>query len=265
MIHRFLIYDRKFNCRVDRRYPLNQFTSYNQQQLQLHQQQQHSQISNLSVNKKAPNLSVADENSEISLNISGEDDKFWNIVTIESDESEAEAEDNGLSVEFRRFGLSEGPVVKDKEVVEHSQQLILGMTHSLKNMFTKLAPNIPKPHSDSGTVNIEGHSFSMKTSKYRLIYFESFTGWKLVLLTDCPPPSQQLQQQNLITLPSGIGVNSETALKAFYTQVLQKFVLTYPLGKIYATGEGPVDEDMLKRAGFLVKMDEFVHWIDKLF
>ena len=285
MIHRFLIYDRKFNCRIDRRYPLSQFSYYNNQQLQ-HQQSKQRSKNNLLENKKVPNLNLVDENSDISLNSCAESGfsgvKLWNVVTIDSSD-ESEIEENNLNEEMKGLRLSGGANSVNfntssvnvnpngREIVEHSQQLILGMTHSLKNMLTKLAPKVPKPATpnEPSHISIEGHSFSMKTSKYRLFYFESFTGWKLVMLTDCSSTQNHHQQHHphnqQITLSNGISVSPDTALKVFYTQILQKYVLTYPLGQIYATGEGPVDNDFLKRPGFLIKLDEFVHGIDKLF
>lgn len=254
MIHRFLIYDRKFNCRLDRRYPLNQFTAFNRESLNLPS----------ITGSKVPILTVS--GSQETTTIHPVQDN-WNTLVIKSesdDESDACEFPNSLSSQMSRMEINENhPSYQPKgEIVEHSQQLILGMTHSLKNMFLKLSPSV-NAVSTAANSGIEGYSFSVKTSKYRLFYFESFTGWKLVMITDCGG--------NTVTIPSLGQVTPESALKLFYTNILLKFLLTYPLGTILTERKSSqrekvrVENDLLHRAGFLIKMDEFIHSIDSIF
>lgn len=264
MIHRFLIYDRKFNCRLDRRYPLNQFSTFNSNSL-------FRPIANKALTIKLEETEPSDvkENSV----------SPWNTLVIktsviEDSDSDVDGNENEISgsqgslvSQLSRLELEQ---TKGEEIVEHTQQLILGMTHSLKNMFLKLSPT---PNDINNTQNlqtqtnstIEGYSFSLKTSKYRLYYFESFTGWKLVMITDCN------QSNNSMTSPIFGQISPETALKIFYTQILLKFLLTYPLGTVYTSEKSTqnekvvVENDFLHRPGFLSKMDEFVLIVDRIF
>lgn len=259
MIHRFLIYDRKFNCRLDRRYPLNQFSSFNRAHI-----------------NKQPILIKVNDSQEITNN----DENIpppqpaaqdtWNTLVIKSD-SEEDDEDDGSDREsdfpvsqLGRMDLNNAG--RGGEIVEHSQQLILGMTHSLKNMFLKLSPSVVNNDTKTSIINIEGYSFSLKTSKYRLFYFESFTGWKLVMITDCSGPSN-----STLNIPHLGPVTPESALKVFYTNILLKVLLTYPLGTILTDQKSSqnerirVENDFLHRAGFLVKMDEFIQSVDTIF
>lgn len=261
MIHRFLIFDRKFNCRLDRRYPLNQFIAFNE-----------------SINKPPPsstaaaiavvNNQVNDTENKGDLNNSKD---TWNTLVIKSDLESCEVSSNSLTSQFENLGISTPQQSQpQKEIVEHSQQLILGLTHSLKNMLMKLSPSIEnQPNLRSSTfMEPDGYSFSFKTSKYRLYYFESITGWKLVMLTDCTQPSSNSSNNNSNN-PNNL--TPETVLKSFYTQILLKFLLTYPLGTIYTQEKSTetrkvfVENDFLHRAGFLSKMDEFIQSIDRIF
>ena len=263
MIHRFLIFDRKFNCRLDRRYPLNQFATFNE-----------------ILNKPIPVLKVTESGGGggggVPVVMDSNKNKpatgcTWNTLIIKEDNNEEEESEGFISnsgsdsliPQFNRLELAESSLPRG-EIVEYSQQLILGLTHSLKNMLTKLSPSViivnnPPSYHQNGP---EGHLFSFKTSKYRLYYFESFTGWKLVMLTDC----NQTPNPNLST-----STNPETVLKTFYTQILLKYLLTYPLGTIYTTEKSSesnkilVKDDFLHRSGFLSKMDEFVQNIDRIF
>ena len=152
-------------------------------------------------------------------------------------------------------GLNNSPVF------EHSQQLILGLTHSLKNMLQKLSPLSSQQQQQLQQAGPEGYSFSFKTSKYRLFYFESFTGWKLIMITDC----------NTTNNNSSNTITPDSVLKSFYTQILLKYLSTYPLGTIYTSEKSTesrkviVKDDFLHRSGFLSKMDEFIHNIDRYF
>lgn len=263
MIHRFLIYDRKFNCRLDRRYPLTQFSIFNANSLA----KPSNKVPTLKVEQEEPSIDKVGSNSP------------WNTLVIKTDieDSDSDTTEGEEEGEFRISG-SQGSLVSQLsrleleqekgEIVEHSQQLILGMTHSLKNMFSKLAP-IPTTTSinsnPQANPNVEGYSFSLKTSKYRLYYFESFTGWKLVMITDCN------QSNNSITTPNFGQISPETALKLFFTQILLKFLLTYPLGTVYTEEKSTqsqkvvVENDFLHRPGFLSKMDEFIQSVDRIF
>lgn len=264
MIHRFLIYDRKFNCRLDRRYPLNQYSTFNLNSL-------------TKPIKKVPIIKLEQEESKIKVNTNSP----WNTLMIkseleDSDSDSTEEGEVGISVSSKgslvsqlsrlelELELEPGKGKGKGEIVEHSQQLILGLTYSLKNMFLKLSPT-PLINTQNTFTPVEGYSFSLKTSKYRLYYFESFTGWKLVMITDCNQPNNSINS-------SIYGqILPETALKIFYTQVLLNFLLTYPLGTVYTLEKSTqsekvvVENDFLHRPGFLSKMDEFIQISDRIF
>ena len=266
MIHRFLIYDRKFNCRLDRRYPLNQFSTFNA-----------NSLTKPPINK-APIIKLEQEESIVKVNTNSP----WNTLIIKSELEDSDSDSDstegevGISVsskgslasQLSRLELeleSEKGKGKGKgEIVEHSQQLILGLTYSLENMFLKLSPT-PLINTQNTFTTVEGYSFSLKTSKYRLYYFESFTGWKLVMITDCNQPNNSINS-------SIYGqILPETALKIFYTQLLLKFLLTYPLGTVYTSEKSTqskkviIENDFLHRPGFLSKMDEFIQIVDRIF
>lgn len=86
------------------------------------------------------------------------------------------------------------------------------------------------------------------------------------MITDC---LQSTPQTSATT--STQQVTPESALKLFYSQVLLKFLVAYPLGTIYTTQKSTenqrtfVENDFLHRAGFLSKMDEFVQSIDRIY
>lgn len=253
MIHRFLIYDKKFNCRLDRRYPLKQFNSFNRDFL------------NFDNETKVPNLVLEQPNNETVCNSS--DDNWDTLIINSGSEDEEDYDSKNINCELERLNIK-------SEIIEHSQQLILGMTHSLKSMFLKLSPNTTTAaatainSSDDNNSLAEGYSFSLKTSKYRLFYFESFTGWKLVMVTDCNQTSQGSSNNahNSVTI-SGLGlITPDTSLKIFYTNILLKYLVTYPLGTILKTCQNSkVENDFLHRPGFLSKMDEFIQNVDSIF
>lgn len=250
MIHRFLIFDRKFNCRIDRRYPLNQF----------------AELNSINTFKPTPKIKISEVVTEIASDSCNEEIKSssWNTLIVKTASSDSLI--NHLS-NLELEDHSQVSLVNNSNniALEHSQQLILGMTHSLKNMFEKLSPlSVKQSTKEINSINgPEGYSFSFKTSKYRLFYFESFTGWKLVMLTDCNPPINTTGSSNTITFDS--------VLKTFYSQILMKFLVSYPLGTIYTVEKSTetfkvvVKDDFLHRSGFLSKMDEFINSIDRYF
>lgn len=117
-------------------------------------------------------------------------------------------------------------------------QLIMGMTFSLKNMMLRLAPET-KSGTESGSVSAGSSRrssqvsspvvassgqvmrrdicFSYLTSKYRLSYFESLSGWKLVLLSE----------------PVTLGTaDIEQAMRRLYHEVLVRQVIHSPLFRL---------------------------------
>lgn len=263
MIHRFLIFDRKFNCRIDRRYPLNQFSEFNS-----------INSSNSAVKQPAASkLKVTeDETTGIAPTHEEQSQISWNTLVIKSSitqqegQNEQMASSGSLVSQLSRLELESGTTNGNDGVLpEHSQQLILGMTHSLKNMLQKLSPINSQLTQSNAHVGIEGYSFSFKTSKYRLFYFESFTGWKLIMITDCNTSNNNNNNNN-----NSI-ITPDSVLKSFYTQILLKYLTSYPLGTIYTEEKSTesrkvfVKDDFLHRSGFLSKMDEFIHNIDRYF
>jgi hypothetical protein len=264
MIHRFLIYDRKFNCRLDRRYPLDKnFPNF---------------PANSLPSAAAPKLTVEpeslgsrSESSSIANTQPQQPESYaaWHTLVIKDEDSDEETDTIGNQLQNINFdeesrGHSSGD---QKPIAEHSQELILGLTHSLKNMLLKVAPTAsPSQAIQSNSSHLEGYSFSFKTSKYRLSYFESFTGGKLVMFTASTDSAN-----NNNTTTSSSTITQENALKVFYSQVLLKYLVTYPLGTIYTSEKSTdrhkviVKDDFLHRTGFLNQMDEFLKGIEKVF
>lgn len=271
MIHRFLIFDRKFNCRLDRRYPLNQFAEFNSINSSNSAKHHPTAIPKLNVSQaETENASIANESPRIGVS--------WNTLVIKSTDTAAGA-DNEEEIKMGSSGSLVSQLSKleltaaantnfnaNELLLEHSQQLILGMTHSLKNMLQKLSPINSQQQQQQQQVQagLEGYSFSFKTSKYRLFYFESFTGWKLIMISDCTAGITGNNTTTNTTTPDSV-------LKSFYTQILLKFLSTYPLGTVYTAEKSTesrkviVKDDFLHRPGFLSKMDEFIHNNDRYF
>ena len=284
-----------FNCRLDRRYPLAQFLEDNNKEINVKNKSKitNNKITDDSEPQIAPMECEEASDWKTSFNYK------WNTLNIEKIEIETENEnenENENCGDFKNvnghghelFSPSQGSLVSQMSrlelekqnfnshlvVVEHSQQLILGLTYSMKNMLMKLGPvpvinsvNQSKPPPQQQVTSVTGYSFAFKTSKYRIHYFESFTGWKLVMITDC------LQSTTTTTTVNyqGTNLSPESALKIFYSQVLLKYLVTYPLGTIYTSQKSSdkqrifVENDFLHRAGFLGKMDEFIQNVDRIF
>lgn len=265
MIHRFLIFDRKFNCRLDRRYPLSQFAEFNSINSSNSAKHHPAAIPKLNVSQaETENVSIENESPRIGVS--------WNTLVIKStdtaaaDEEEIKMGSSGSLVsQLGKLELTAANTnfTANELLLEHSQQLILGMTHSLKNMLQKLSPINSQQQQQQVQAGLEGYSFSFKTSKYRLFYFESFTGWKLIMISDCNAGITGNNTTNTTT--------PDSVLKSFYTQILLKFLSTYPLGTVYTAEKSTesrkviVKDDFLHRPGFLSKMDEFIHDNDRYF
>ena len=131
---------------------------------------------------------------------------------------------------------------------EDTLQLIMGMTYSLKNMLQKLSPAQPtdadnpsSPNASSSSLtysapfpNLQDYSYTYLCSHYRLLYHESPTGWKFVMLVEPCPASEDLPQ----ILPS------------FYANVFLRAVIQNPLYRGHEKDFG--------RTGLLAKIDEFI-------
>ncbi|PJF19025.1 hypothetical protein PSACC_01157 [Paramicrosporidium saccamoebae] len=111
---------------------------------------------------------------------------------------------------------------------EDSMSLLLGLCHSLRGTLRKLAPS---PSS----------SFSYRTNRYRLHYYESPSGWRFVMLMGGPTGS---------CVYAGTTVTETTALKTFYAGPFVDWVVKNPM-------VAPLDGEMLGPGGFTAKMEEF--------
>lgn len=142
-----------------------------------------------------------------------------------------------------------------------TMQLIMGSTYSLKNMLKKLSPSSydgssskvaspPASRRSSATESApvsptdlrspdfkmpRETCFSFVTSNYRLNYYESPTGWKLVLLTDPGTP--------------GAG-ELENLMRGLYKDIFVKHVIQNPAYRM--------SEPSFERPGLLLLLDEFV-------
>lgn len=227
MIHRFLLFDRQFQCLLDRQYPVPSTSST--------RIEENSQDSSNTEHSNKPNTKQY-------LN--------WQVL-VEEDVEEAEVENVTQSLQNTNLNTA----IKEKNR-EHSQKLLLGSTHSLKNMLLRLAP-IPTTTNSTASNNstlqrtcpIEGFSFSFKTSAYRLHYYESFTGYRLVLLET----SQSTTNTTTVSTPYG-QVTVDNCLKLLYGEVMVNYLARYPLV-----------EDKFNRPGFITRVDEFIQHLGKLF
>lgn len=144
---------------------------------------------------------------------------------------------------------STSPAAETKEMKDGSlsdtetMQLIMGLTFSLKNMMLRLAPEVPagsesgpasasssrrssKVSSPTTTIKAEDGPvwtrkevcFSYITSKYRLCYFESVSGWKLVLLSDPSAASSTAEV--------------EQVMRSLYDEVLVRQVMHSPIFRL---------------------------------
>lgn len=146
-----------------------------------------------------------------------------------------------------------------------TMQLIMGSTYSLKNMLKKLSPSSSDLYADGTSSKVASPPasrrssasesapvspieppsldfkvpretcFSFVTSKYRLTYYESPTGWKLVLLTDPGTPT------------SG---ELENLMRGLYKDIFVKHVIQNPAYRM--------SEPTFDRPGLLLLLDEFI-------
>lgn len=291
MIHRILIFDRKFNCRLDRRYPLN----FNEENKNIPNSKVLLPVPSVKITDSASTGDVGVKHDEIgtdfNVNYNGSEEinKIWNVLNIKKTQfydetllAVSQSNSSGSLVSaLDHLELDERSSSSSKEKesspVEHSQQLILGLTYSLKNMLLKLAPipssssfsnnnaNASSSNTNANTTATEGYSFSYKTSKYRLFYFESFTGWRFIIISD------NFTTSNTINNPVYGAITPETTLKVFYASIFIDFLVKYPLGTIYTTEKSTqkhrvsVENDFLHRKGFLGKLDEFIQICERIF
>jgi hypothetical protein len=272
MIHRFLIFDRKFNCRLDRSYPVQPVNIAAKENL------------SPAAATAGGNENVPAAESETALE--GKD--TWQRVVVhrprfqpdgfdpetfsfDSDEDSAAELATALASQLR---LEHGNAVAKEDALrsKHAQQLLLGLTHSLRNMLLKLAPRTDNANSLNvgamPNLTANGYAFNFKASKYRLFYFESPSGWRFLMLTDV----------------AGVTVSStlapETVLKRWYEGVFCEFVCRYPLGFVHLNEEAdrgsgaPLSAAslgtsarrcMFSRPGFLARLDEFLQSVSGCF
>lgn len=110
-----------------------------------------------------------------------------------------------------------------------SLPLLLGLTHSLRNTLRKMAPS-------------SADSFSYRTNKYRLYYYESPTQWRFIMVVSGVGGGSGSWAGQTVTM--------ETALKAFYSSIFVEWVVKNPLVE-------PLDGQVLGPGGFAIKMEEF--------
>jgi len=135
-----------------------------------------------------------------------------------------------------------------------TMQLIMGSTYSLKSMMLKLSPPAPRQGIDSNSSSRRSsHAsspvepsipvdlskevcFSYLTSKYRLIYFESMTGWKICLLLE---PNATLLMAEM-----------EALMRSLYLEILVKGIIQNPMYRLV--------EPSFERSGLLYRLDSFI-------
>lgn len=242
MIHRFLLFDKDFNCRLDRFYPPSKGPGP-------------LQSTNSSQSNSRQPLTSNDASKQSTKSYGN-----WQVL-LPMDESEEQQQQQHLDTQLSSLSLA------DDKRVEHSQKLLLGATHSLRNMLLRLSPLVRNPQSAAKFVSgadasslVEGYSFAFRTSGYRLVYFESFTGYRLLLLAG--PGASAAAGSSVASVPTPYGpVNVDSCLKVLYAEVIAGYCLHYPLGSVVAGAE----DDAFGRAGFLHRLDEYISWVEKLF
>lgn len=118
-----------------------------------------------------------------------------------------------------------------------TMQLIMGSTYSLKSMVLKLSPSASNLENTPVPINVAKEvCFTYVTSKYRLVYFETVTGWKLCLLLE-PSASMSMPE-------------AEQLMRALHSEILLKGILQSPMYRL--------TEPSFERPGILQKLDQFI-------
>lgn len=225
MIHRFLLYDRSFNCRLDRAYPV----------LPASPPPPVPPVTAPPVPHDAEDRAPSSPDGAAWHRVLVHRPRFRAVASVDEFDGLAAALDQQLQLR-----LSPPPPAP---VPEHSQQLLLGMTFSLRNMLVKLGTTATTSTPTTTTTTTSGYSFNFKTSRYRLVFFEAFTGWRFILLTD-----------TIHSLPA-----LEAALPRFYEGLFCDFVVRYPLGSVLALRHGAIPDDCIfQRPGFINRLDDFL-------
>jgi hypothetical protein len=176
----------------------------------------------------------------------------WQILQLEEEEPATAAA--AATKELSALSLT-APSAND-----HSQKLLLGATHSLRNMLLKLSPQVKnsvvasKAFTEAQSL-VDGYAFSYRTSAYRLHYFESITGYRLLLLTG------NGNSTSAATVPTAYGpVSVESCLKVLFGELIVGYCMHYPLGKLTCH-----EDDAFRRPGFVARLDEYILSVEKLF
>lgn len=298
MIHRFLLFDKNFNCRLDRFYPLSAApaTAADGQRQRQRQQASHSVVANEQVATSGGDV-VQYGNWQI-LQMEEMEKQITNSNTIRSNNHNGNAVHNNavqlpLALSMESTASAAAATVDKTKQVEHSQKLLLGAAHSLRNMLLKLSPQpqteTEKPvlggeGSGAAAVAAEGYAFTFRTSTYRVHYFESFTGYRLLLLegASTPAATSAAAAAKSLLLPAAMAasagpstvatpygpVTADSCLRVLYAELIAGYGMHYPLGNPLAfvsAGDAAADDDAFNRAGFLTRLDEYIQSIDKLF
>lgn len=281
MIHRLLVYDRKFNCRLDRRYPVVQHEKLNALAMAMGEETTVRAPSNPRGNEPSPTATSTRTN--------------WTTLVVKKTRfrhrtgasptttlpsavaaSGSLAPIVALDENLQQLHLNgDAPQQTTQETQEtnlllHSEQLILGLTFSLRNMLLKLAPvsgGTGATVSASNSPLPDGHSFVFKTSRYRLLFYEAPSGWRLVMLADASAPASAAT-----SVATALGpVTPDTALRHLFGTVFLDAAVLYPLGALHTPLKSTqhrriaVKNDVFARAGFLARLDSFITHISPLF
>lgn len=140
---------------------------------------------------------------------------------------------------------------------EESMQLIMGLCYSIRSMLNKLS------HTNISSSNSGPPAYWFRTDRYRLHYYETFTGWKFVLLLPLVVPGPPTSASSSNTLPivkscpyAGQTVTLENALFILYSTVFLEWIVRNPLvpHEILYNKEG----ERFMAPGIASKLEEFM-------
>jgi len=220
-LHRLLIFDRKYNCKFDHEW-LEDVNHTNNTS----NDQRRTSVASL--------VSAAMSNSQLPL-------------FLPSSSSQQQQQQQQSSTAFKFYNKNEkaeeSPMNK-----EDSRQLILGLVYSIRNMGKKMTHSSNPSSSDlhvKGTTNPIGeYSFQYSCNKYKLIFYESITGWRFVLMlhNNNNHSTTTTNSSTSSNIPNGI-------LYDLYNSVFQECIIRNPL----------VDPqtDHFNRQSFINKIGEY--------
>lgn len=189
---RLCIFDRKFECRMDRRWRMFRDGSLD----------------------VLPTEPLPDSSAAQALDRHGEDAPREKCPFLDTplipqlaSEDSIDGTMTGSSGGRQRIDLAKRGTSLS---LEDSRRLIVGITHSLRNTLRKLKGPSAPPSAVSGYVEDDNYTtFAYRTSTYQLHYFEVASGWRFVLLATNPIVIVASPRTAMLSSAKGSGARSD--------------------------------------------------------